>query len=388
MFNPKSHLHVPQYSYFRASYDIPGTDNWQMTGHSRALERTGFWIPQLGIVLDAGVDLPTNAGCQPKAILITHGHIDHCNALPMLLRHHSSEESPTHILAPANIVHRLRSYAQLSWAVKVDIDSPLPDRYAPPPESERSPPAGTALAPEGDLPFRVWRPCDHSTSLTLQVGKKNKTSVQIQCLQLFHKECSTIGYLLSIPAHTVKKVRPDLVGATKQETGKNVQAARARGEDIQVLVQEPERAKLAFVLDTTIEALMESESNTARSILQCPVIIIECTYLEESMIGEARKRGHICWHELLPFVAKSVHRRRQLATGFQQTWILVHFSLRYMDEQILQFFEDETQSKLHLEPPPPPTAADDKSNKQRSPPDIVLWLDDGPMKLWIDFVNI
>jgi len=147
-FNSKPHL--PQCGYFSSLYRIPGTD-WTITGHSRALERTGFWIPELRVLLDAGVDLPTNAGPSPLAICITHGHIDHCNALPMLLRH-TQEDTPTQILAHCKIVHRLRSFAQLSWAVKVDIDEELPELYAPPPESDRN--STTAL--KGDLPFRIY----------------------------------------------------------------------------------------------------------------------------------------------------------------------------------------------------------------------------------------
>jgi hypothetical protein len=83
---------LPQGDYFRASWKIPGGNNWVLTGHSRALERTGFWIPQLRIMLDVGVDLPTDSGACPAATLITHGHIDHMNALPMLLRHNKETD--------------------------------------------------------------------------------------------------------------------------------------------------------------------------------------------------------------------------------------------------------------------------------------------------------
>lgn len=378
MFNPKAHL--PQYGYFRASYSIPGTD-WQITGHSRSMERTGFWIPQLSVVLDAGVDLPPGAGCLPKAILVTHGHSDHCHALPMLMRHCTSEDSPTSVLAPAPIIHRLRSFVQLSFAVKVDIEDELPIEYAPPHDSESSPEPGSILRPEGDLLCRaIWRPCDATTSMTLGVGKKAKTPLAVQCLQLFHRRCSTVGYRLAVPSQIVKKVRPDLVGSTKQETGQNVQAARARGEAFQIQVVEPEQPKFAFVLDTQIEALMEDESSTAAQILECPVVMIECTYLEESFLQEARKRAHVCWCELLPFVAQSVQRRKE--EGVFKTWILVHFSLRYLDPQIVEFFETEEASRITLEQAPT------TEEGQQRPADVVLWLDDGPKELFIDSVRL
>jgi len=73
-----------QSAFWRHTFPMPGT-NWTLTGHSRALERSGFCIEELKIFLDAGVgwkDTSTN----PEAILVTHAHIDHINALPMLLR--------------------------------------------------------------------------------------------------------------------------------------------------------------------------------------------------------------------------------------------------------------------------------------------------------------
>jgi Cft2 family RNA processing exonuclease len=36
-------------------------------------------------MLDAGIDVPNFS--PPDVIFVTHTHIDHCNALPMLVRH-------------------------------------------------------------------------------------------------------------------------------------------------------------------------------------------------------------------------------------------------------------------------------------------------------------
>jgi len=212
----------------------------------------------------------------------------------------------------------------------------------------------------------------------LNAGKKCKTPLTIEAVELFHKQCTTVGYILSTPAKAVQKLRPDLLGASKQETGLNVKAARQRNKDIHVAVQEPEKPHFAFLLDTTIDVLLQEEQAITRVLEKCPVIMIECTYLEESMLQEASARGHICWAELVPFVAKSVQKRKQREGIMHQTWILVHFSLRYMDEQIDEFFRDQEQSKLIL----------DDNETHDMPPDVILWLDSGPKELWVSNVVV
>jgi ribonuclease Z len=351
-------LNTPQSHYFKSVWKIPGTD-WTISGHSRALERTGFYIHELCVMLDAGVDLPTNSGGRPAAIMVTHGHIDHMNALPMLLRH-SHEDCPVHILAPKPILHRIRQFARLSYAVKVNDGEELPEEYQPPPESDRIS-DGEVFQDE----FQVWHGVNSDTERVLRVGKKSKTDLSIRTLQLFHGRCTSIGYMLTIPVATKTKVRQDLVGSTKQETAANVKAARARGEEINENCLIPEQPKLAFVLDTTVEALMPEKSPTASLILQCPVIMMECTYLEDAKEEEAKKRGHVWWGGLLPFVQ---------AAGRGKTWALVHFSLRYSDGNILDFFEDAEASRVRLV----------KGQDPARPPDLVLWLDSGPKELWVD----
>lgn len=77
---------LPQFKFFENSFSLPGT-SWKLTGHSRAMEKTGFLLTGGGakIALDAGVDIPGTSTLD--MILLTHSHIDHCNALPLLYRY-------------------------------------------------------------------------------------------------------------------------------------------------------------------------------------------------------------------------------------------------------------------------------------------------------------
>jgi len=84
------YVSFPQEAYYSNSYVLPTSNpnQWTISGHSRAMERTGFLLSGQGvkIMLDAGVDMP-NIFTPIDAIFVTHAHIDHINALPMLMRH-------------------------------------------------------------------------------------------------------------------------------------------------------------------------------------------------------------------------------------------------------------------------------------------------------------
>ena len=241
---------LPQHEYFKHRWRVPHTE-WTLAGHSRAMERTGFFLPEIGVVLDAGVDLPLQSslvGNGVRAILVSHGHIDHMNALPALLRHCGDGAPPIHIMAPAPIVHRLREFCQLSWACKVDADEELPAEYAPPPDEDAHASPGSMLQ-QG---LQTWRPVEGGMKLQVAVGKKAATTLEVHTTQLWHRS-TAIGYVLGEPARSTHKFRRELIGTDKRVTAANVKAAQARGEPVYEEVQQEARLLLAFVTDTTIQ---------------------------------------------------------------------------------------------------------------------------------------
>ena len=60
--------------------------------------------------------------------------------------------------------------------------------------------------------------------------------------------------------------------------------------------------------------------------------MIECTYLYEKEEKLALRNNHICWTDLKPFVLSHP----------DQFFVLFHFSLKYKNEEILNFFELES----------------------------------------------
>src|SRR3990172_11778137 len=57
---------------------LPNPGKWSIQGHSKAGERTGFWLEPLNIVLDAGLSTYKT----PKCIFLTHSHTDHSDHIP------------------------------------------------------------------------------------------------------------------------------------------------------------------------------------------------------------------------------------------------------------------------------------------------------------------
>eukprot|EP01129_Flabellula_baltica_P004988 TRINITY_DN1778_c0_g1_i1.p1 TRINITY_DN1778_c0_g1~~TRINITY_DN1778_c0_g1_i1.p1 ORF type:complete len:222 (+),score=45.56 TRINITY_DN1778_c0_g1_i1:515-1180(+) len=105
--------------------------------------------------------------------------------------------------------------------------------------------------------------------------------------------------------------------------GKEIGALRKQGVDIQEDVKIP---TFVFLGDTTIEVF-----NTSPEILQYPVIVTECTFIDDEHIDRAASSGHTHYVQLEPYIL-----------GHPDiTFILIHFSLRYKNADLVDFFKDK-----------------------------------------------
>ena len=86
----------------------------------------------------------------------------------------------------------------------------------------------------------------------------------------------------------------------------------------------------AYICDTYISVL-----DKYPNILLYPIIFIECTYLypHEVVLSESNK--HIHWNHLCPYIQANV----------DNLFVLIHFSLRYEENEIIDFFEKEKAEK-------------------------------------------
>jgi len=69
-----------------------------------------------------------------------------------------------------------------------------------------------------------------------------------------------------------------------------------------------------------------------QELFDYPIIIVECTFYCNETLDRANRDGHIHWSQLEPIVTSHPNT----------TFVLIHFSLRYSEEDIYQFFDSLT----------------------------------------------
>jgi ribonuclease Z len=126
-----------------------------------------------------------------------------------------------------------------------------------------------------------------------------------------------------------KKLKPEYVGLEGRQLGE----LRKKGVALDFFYENP---MFAFLGDTTVQFFEEQAAIEARqeeSIFRFPMIIVECTFLglEEEDETRARKKKHVYWPHLKPFVVAHPNI----------LFVLIHFSHRYSSVQIREFFEKE-----------------------------------------------
>ncbi len=269
------------------------TREWKMTplcskpsltlvGYSRSADRTFFHVPELRLGLDAG----ETRGRQPQFICLTHSHIDHSKALPyMLLREHGCvcycpKEAET-------VIERfLRAEIELNTCGNLD----------------------EAMLP----PYRLEGVSEGSS---FSFG--DEKGVLVEVVKCIHA-VPCVGYLFS-------QKRSKLKEEYRGKPSKEIASLRSSGVVVMEEIREP---LFAYLGDTGIDVF-----NNPR-VFDFPVIVVECTFLywDEMIEDRCRRDGHICWKHLEPVVTSHPHR----------TFILIHFSCRYKEEEIYEFFESMT----------------------------------------------
>lgn len=246
---------------------------------------TSLFVPELHLVLDAGIPARSFAGA--RTLLLSHGHADHLGSLPALLgiRGLVGKSTPLKVLMPAEIVDPVMTFLEAAETMqRFDL----------------------AIEPVG---LRPGDECELGGDL------------RIRAIKTFHPVPS-LGFLV---IRRVAKLRPEFHGLP----GPEIARRRRAGEDMVTYV---ERVELAYATDTLVQVLDQHPE-----LYRARVLVLECTFLDaRKPVATARAGCHIHLDELL--------ERADLFDN--QHLVLMHFSQVYKPAEIAGILDQRVPRPL------------------------------------------
>lgn len=289
-------------------------NQYVLTGKSRAAWHTSFVIPQLNLLLDAGLCVNK---LRPKHIFLTHGHSDHTLLAPAFAK----REDPPDVFCPAEMRAAFDDFIAANRVLNlgglIGPHAPEGSGVGSDGEGASDGDRGVELETggEGDRPW-LGSHVSHGLKPGDTVPLRRVKEVYATAFACDHT-VPCLGYLFSSVSH---KLKPEYVGLP----GHEIKRLRESGEQITVPSWTP---FLAFLGDTTAATLLAEPEWLRNGVA---VVITECSFLYPEHAAQATKTKHTLWSELEVVV------RRWPRTMF----VLMHFSLRYSDEEVRRFFKE------------------------------------------------
>ncbi|WP_214321727.1 MBL fold metallo-hydrolase [Nonomuraea sediminis] len=274
------------------TWRIPGAE-LTITGYSRANDKTFFHLPELRCSLDAGLC----EGRQVDTVFLTHTHHDHAKDLDYL----AAKASGTDVYLPAAAVPYVESYLRASAELN----------------------HGAGYDPELAKGCRLHgvRQDDE-----FAFGRRGHHVRVVEC----EHKVPCVGYAFSERRKALLPEFEELRRSLGGEFGRII--AQRRKEGVQV-EHEVRRPLFAFLGDTHVNVF---EKNPW--LFDYPVVITECTYLDDAELDRADRVGHTVWSRLRPVV--EAHP--------ETLFVLTHFSLRHSDREIVDFFRQTALDNVVL----------------------------------------
>ncbi|PRP80072.1 hypothetical protein PROFUN_10755 [Planoprotostelium fungivorum] len=245
------------------SLPIPN-ERLTLIGYSRAADTTSFFIPELSFSLDAGPFKVHTS--HPSHVFITHGHSDHSFGMTALV----SRAKPPKVYIPIST-------------------APLLDQYL---FSSQQLTGACAMTPEEYQTNHVTHGVQPGDIITL-----DNLPYEITVINCDHS-CPSVGFTFHKITHRLRREYQGRAGA-------DLKKLRQDGIDITEICR---KSLFTFLGDTTAETLSSEESASWLSTM--PVVITECTFLDEKHRKNAEKTKHTLWADLQdPSVQQERHHR-------------------------------------------------------------------------------
>jgi ribonuclease Z len=247
---------------------------------------TSLQVPELSVVLDAGITL--RALCGADQLLLSHGHIDHVGGLFGMLgvRGMMQKPAPLRVYMPRELIADLTNALAATSRLQrfpLTIDA-----------------IGLSAGDEVRLANNVW-------------------------LRAFrtHHTVPSLGYQLF---RRVKKLKAEHSALS----GSEIAERKRRGDD---LFFDAEHLEVCYATDTLIRVL-----DTNPSMLDSKLLILECTFYDErKSLADSRAGCHIHLDELL-----------QVAERFRnQHLVLMHTSQIYSPREAREILARRCPPSLH-----------------------------------------
>ena len=247
-------------------------------GWSRGSQNTGFMIPELKLLFDT----QSRSQFEPEFIFISHSHTDHCFSLPMRVINLSTKPK---IYVPAEATQLISDFVNAT--------------------------------------FRMGY-CDPSYNHTYNIIGVNKDDIlplknnfSIKVYDLCHNiPCRGYGI-----QYIRTKLKPEYINSPKNEL------ISLKKNNVKVTMDIRENV-FAYLTDTTSDVLIKCPE-----LLSYKYIMTECTFIPcddkktEKEIQLADDAQHTHWNKLYPIIK----------THPEITFILIHFSHRYSDDDLQRF---------------------------------------------------
>ncbi|KUI67544.1 Nuclear ribonuclease Z [Cytospora mali] len=328
MSRPNFATPLPQSSHSEVlEWRFPGKHKqYVLTGTSRAAWYTSFVIPQLNLLLDAGLCVNK---LRPKHIFLTHGHSDHTLLTPAFI----TSTDPPDIYCPAEMKKVLDDFLlakiMLNAGGLVNVDDAEQSDPEIADDIDASEETTTSASPR-----KNWLHKHNSYGVRAgdRIPLRRTADFTAEAFDCDHT-IPCVGYVFKINSQKLKE-------EYKGKMGVELKALRESGIEITA----PHAAPIFAFLGDTTAATLAAEPQWLKDGI--PVVITECSFLYEEHRQQAEKTKHTIWSDLEKVV------RKWPKTNF----VVMHFSLRYSDDDIRHFFAE----------------------MQDPPPNIVIWVDGQP----------